>query len=355
MNSSPSSPSLASKSNVTLKQIARELGVSHQLVSFALNDTGRVGDETRARIKETAARMGYQRNGSAMAMKKGRFGSVALLLSHSPTASSLPAGVLHGLMDELQGHDQHLSLFRLSDEELTDESLMPKVLREWMADGMIVDYTHQIPPGLVEIIENHRLPAIWLNANRDTDCVRPDDFGAGQMAARHLLDLGHRHIAYVGYLSGAPHADDHHSLWARREGVRKAVEVAGARFTELPGNNEIGATHAERVAARREWLRLSDRASALVCYATPRVILRAAELENLAIPHDLSLITFGSKPNRATGEDVALDTIVLNDAAVGRQAARLIRRKIERPDQTLPLCQVPCQLVAAGSCGPLAR
>ena len=54
-----------------------------------------------------------------------------------------------------------------------------------MADGMIVNYTHEIPQPMLDVIRAHHTPAVWLNAKLASDCVYPDDLGAAQQADAH--------------------------------------------------------------------------------------------------------------------------------------------------------------------------
>ena len=67
---------------------------------------------------------------------------------------------------------------------------MPRLLTEACSDGLLIDYTHAIPPALLALIERHRIPAVWINSRQPLDCVRPDDEAAGYDATRRLLERG---------------------------------------------------------------------------------------------------------------------------------------------------------------------
>src|SRR5688572_22758476 len=186
--------------SVTIKEIARRTGLSVPTVGNVLGRSGdRYSAETRRRVLEAAAELGYRPNSSARAMRQGRFGCAALILSRSrqQTHSFIPTGLLDGLDNELGRHDMHLTITRLSDEELSHDDFVPKVLRQHMADGMIVNYTHGIPPAMLDLIHAHHTPAVWLNAKLNEDCAYPDDLGAAKAVTEELLKLGHRRIALV--------------------------------------------------------------------------------------------------------------------------------------------------------------
>src|SRR5262245_28817077 len=190
--------------SVTIKEIARRTGLSIPTVGNVLGRAAnRYSAQTRQRVMKAAAELGYKPNASARAMRQGRFGCAALVLSRSKqqTHSHIPSGLLDGLDDELAQHDMHLTVSRLTDEELSTEAFLPKVLRESMADGMIVNYTHEIPPAMLNLIHAHHAPAVWLNAKLGEDCVFPDDHGAARATTKQLIELGHRRIALVHFIA----------------------------------------------------------------------------------------------------------------------------------------------------------
>src|SRR5215470_8292138 len=152
---------------ITIKEIARRTGLSIPTVGNVLGRSAyRYSADTRNRVMQACQELGYKPNASARAMRQGRFGCAALVLSRSKqqTHSHIPPGLLDGLDDALAQHDMHLTVSRLTDEELTSDGFVPKVLRESMADGMIVNYTHDIPQAMLDLIHAHHAPAVWLNA-----------------------------------------------------------------------------------------------------------------------------------------------------------------------------------------------
>jgi DNA-binding LacI/PurR family transcriptional regulator len=191
--------SSASK-RVTVKDVAARAGVGHPSVSVVLNGAKsgmHVAPATRQRILEAAAELDYRPNTSARAMKTGRFGCIGLLTSTEPRRYGVQAELQHGIHDELATHDLNLMLVQAPDASLTDEAVVPRLLREWMVDGLLIGYNVCVPPQMAEIIHRHHIPSVWLNAEQEFDSVRPDDEGGTYAATQHLLQLGHRRIAYV--------------------------------------------------------------------------------------------------------------------------------------------------------------
>jgi LacI family transcriptional regulator len=147
---------------VTLKDVAARAGVGHPTASTVLSNSGSgkyVSDETRLRILRVADELGYQPNQSARTMKTGRFGSVAYLLSSETfRTGGTEDSLLHGIYDTLAEHDKHLMLVKLSDDFLTNETVMPRILREWTVDGLLVGLTTDVPPKMIELVRRHHIP-----------------------------------------------------------------------------------------------------------------------------------------------------------------------------------------------------
>ncbi|BCM92987.1 maltose regulon regulatory protein MalI [Abditibacteriota bacterium] len=360
--SSAASPLLAKSGGerrVTLKDVAAVAGVSHTVVSIILNGAKSTGigisDAARERVVLAAEELGYRRNGSMSAMRSGRFGCVALLLSTDKNTSALPQLVLDGLHDELMEHNVHLSLFRLPDEQLTDPQRLPKILREWMADGMVVDYTFAIPPRLIELIDAYKLPAVWFNTWREFDCVRPDDFSAAKALGEHLLQLGHRQIVYVDFGHDAGDIEvrgekstDHYSAYDRFHGLNSAFEAAGVSM-----HSDVGrvSDFRGRLARIKELLG-THHPTAIVSYGGEGMdsSLMAARDLGIEVPSELSIAGFGSAGMEFLG--VPFTAMIVPEREIGRELARTILQKIEDPEKKFPVSSIPFAFEVGRTCAP---
>jgi len=216
---------------ITMEQIARQANVSRMTVSNVLSGRYKAKRPTAVdraeRIRRIAREMGYRPNAAARAVRSGRFGMIALLLATRRVHSMLPEGLLNGVYAALSESELRLEVAALPDEQFASEQRMPTVLRELAADGMLIDYTGPVPQRTLELIEAHRVPAIWLNVKRPTDCVHPDDYGAGCKATRRLLDLGHQRIGYMDFWHQQSAADSHYSTIDRCRGYEQVMVEAG--------------------------------------------------------------------------------------------------------------------------------
>jgi LacI family transcriptional regulator len=319
---------------VTQKQIAEKMGVSQRLVSYALKGDGTVSEKMREEIRSTALAMGYRPNNSARAIKTGKFGTVALLINAGQPVSSLLEYLLDGIHDELAAHDMHLMLVKLRQEELSSDETGPRLFRELMVDGFLIALNWVVEPEMAQIIRRHNIPSIWLNANGEYDCVRPDDKAAAYQAVQHFVNLGHRRIAYVT----TPH-QQHYSVPDRERGYEEAMREAGLAPQVLCA--DIMASRQEHMAKVRSFLQGNNRPTAMIFYdrETLSATIMAAMEAGLEIPQDLSVLMIGHEGYYSPLFHVDMVTIPFRE--IGCRAVQQLLRKIEQPDELLPTRILP--------------
>ncbi len=331
-------------------ELARHLGVTRLTVHRALTGRAGVGEARRRQVIEAARELGYRPNGAARAVVSGRFNSVALVLSTEGRRSTIFPGLIVGAGDALAEHDMHLTIARLPDEKLTDEAYMPRALREWTVDGLLINYNQEIPEKLVELVERHQIPSVWINSKQPADCVYPDDAGGARDATERLLALGHRRIAFVSFAQPL-----HYSGQDRRDGYEQAMRSAGLcpRFILQPHGGTTATEMGEDVRpAAIEILRRADRPTAIIAYAVREAaaMLHAAAWLHLDVPRDLSLITFAESIQDDTV--MPLSKIWISRVALGRSAVEMLIKKINNPSYPLPPKAMPLNWWQGTTCGP---
>ena len=334
----------------TLKTVAAAAGVSRVVASLVLNGattSARVSETTRARVAAAAERVGYVPCSSGVNLRSGRFGCAALVLSTEANRSSLLSGLLEGIHDGLMAHEMHLTVARLPDERLTDAAFVPKILKQWMSDGLIINYTAEIPRRMVELLRNSGLPSVWLNSVQPRDCVRPDDERAARSATERLIRLGHERIAF------AVHRTSHYSAVDRRRGYERAMRAA--RLAPRVIRYELGARG--WVARARALLSREGAPTAILAHSpfTAQPILHAALASGVAVPDRLSLATFADRAGEdgATGRHVT--TWLLPESGMGRAAVEMLVKKIERPRRRLRSRVLGLTYVEGDTCGAPSR
>lgn len=340
----------------TLQQISAAAGVSTRTVSRILQGPSDAPhrSETRDRVLAAARKLGYRPNAAARAARTGRFNAVAMLLGRRQEQTYLRTGLLDGVYDVLERHDQHLILARIPDEELTDEQYVPKMLREWMADGVLVNYVYGFPARMVELIDRYDLPCVWINDHRADDCIYVDNLGASQVATRKLLELGHQRIAYASLSYAATHdlSEGHYAAADRWKGYEQAMRDTGL----TPGRLSLPSfadrnVWAGEIAAQ---LRSPDRPTAIIAATENDAasVLLGAAMAGLSVPRDLSIVTYAGGLSSTSG--CAIDTMALDRPRMGVEAARMLLQKIENPRTPQPSMAIRFEYRPGSTLGPVS-
>lgn len=326
---------------VTIKHIAIATGLSESTVNHVLKNRAGFRVETKERVLASAKRLGYRPNFFAQGVRSGKFNSVGLLLSEKISRFFLPNEMLGSLHDALAEAHMSLMVTRLPDRALTDHGVVPKVLQQCMVDGLLIDYIANFPAGMIELIHRYRLPVVWINSRQKANAIYPDDLAAGSQAARHLLTLGHRRIAYASIVTW------HYSLEDRRKGIAAAMRGTGCgpQVWAAPDPNfrDLPAFYGRKLRGR-------NRPTAVIAYSLSQAmtIYLAAAKVGLRIPEDLSIVTFNDEPDK----DLGITTLLIPVAAMGRGAVEMILRRIAKPDTNLKPVALPFGFDAGRTCGP---
>jgi LacI family transcriptional regulator len=309
--------------STSLRQIAEASGVSISTASRALLRQSNVRAETRKRVLAAADRFKYRPNLLVRGMQTGRTHTVGVMLRVTdPFYGQIYAGIHDALLavDHVpilvwSGRDPQQArrggvteldqIHRLVDRRVDGVILVPVV------DAASDDYLHEVWDRKIPLVAIDReLPESQANF------VGCDDRAIGQMAAEHLLGLGHRrlgHLAGPGFASTGRH---------RREGFEAAAAAAGAQVvvveepTFMAGHDKAD-----------ELLNRPDRPTAIFAandHLALSVYDAAAQL-GLRVPEDLSVMGCG---NLAYGKSLrpSLTTIDQQPRKIGQQAAQLLLR-----------------------------
>jgi LacI family transcriptional regulator len=328
--------------------IARLLGVSQNTVSLALRGSERISADLRLKVTEAADRLGYSPSMAGLAMVTGSFSSLALVVGTDPDRSNLTLDLLRGMLDGSVARQRHLQVAKFSDLQYADEHDAPRLFRELSADGLLVNYHWGAPPALDRLIQRHRLPAVWLNALREHDCVRPDDHGAGARCVRELLAAGARKPAWIDFSMSQERMSrgQHYSFVDRAEGYRIAAEAAGIepRIFRPPYDPPY-----------RDYQKLADELVA----AGPEIDGFAANGLDSAIALLLALRGQGRQPGPGTHFIICADrpawsltgglpTLLVPHHAMGRRAVDLLLERIANPEERSPTEVLPFGFFAGG-------
>ncbi len=277
---------------VRLKDIAARAGVSVMTVSKCLRDQRDISAATKARIQQLAREMGYVPDIAAKQFRSRATKLFGLVIS----AATNPIYSRIVMAIEERAHELGYELiFAHSLNQLEREE---KVIRRLLArrvEGLFITPVYRLRPTapVYEEIRRARVPTVILG-HRGLFCsdfanIETDDITASYDVAKHLIDFGHKRIAYFTGSPVSPQAQE------RYEGYRRAVRDAGLELDDRLVFN-AGGTIEEGEKAALQLLNEHPGATAvqavndLVAIGAANVLLN----QGLRIPHDVSVAGFGN-------------------------------------------------------------
>src|SRR3954451_11213738 len=270
-----------------IKDVAREVEMSTATVSRALRGLPGVSEETRDRVRETARRLGYVPSPSAAGLASGQTRTVAVIVPR--VTQWFFAAIVQGAEEVLRERGYDLLLYNLAGDASARHRVSETSLLTKRVDAVLV---LSLKPNTHELGRLSQLgrPVTIIGADMPGwATVRIDDHEAAATATRHLLELGHQRIAYLG---GATEGVlDFTAPSARLAGYRRTLEGAGVRLrTELEADGEF--TVAGGQLAAEQLLRLQPPPTAIFAASDEMAIgaLRAARALGVRVPEDLSVI-----------------------------------------------------------------
>ena len=197
---------------VGLKQLAETLGVDVSTVSRALRNDARVKSETRERVRDEAARLGYRPNAAAQALRGGRTGRVAVLLSppQQRFASPVFQELLATLARRLGDVSMSLAVFAAQTRSEAPD-IIRSIVEDKLADGIVLGRTLVDDPR-VDYLRERAFPFVTFGRTAHDDkhsWVEIDYREAGMLAAQALADSKPDRLTIVSALSGQRFADNY--------------------------------------------------------------------------------------------------------------------------------------------------
>jgi DNA-binding LacI/PurR family transcriptional regulator len=333
----------------TISDVAALAGVSPAAVSKVFNGTGSISTATEARIREAARKLNWTPSATAVALRTAKSQTIGLVLNRQSQTSALSATsaeLITGLESVLSEHDYGLLLHLFTREQGEEAALYRRLADSRRVDGIVLTDS-SIGDQRYTLMRDLHMPAVLVGVPWQADPIPhlPDDGDGGlSEVAGHLLELGHRRIAYIG----GP--EDRVQAGARRTGFERALAAGGVLASPVLAATSY--SPAEAAAFTRELVTLADRPTAIVYGNDTMAIagMRAARDAGLSIPGDLSIVGYdGSSLSEWT--EPQLTTVQRNVVQRGRVAAALLLRQLgEHVDGDFELA--PPHLVVRDSTAP---
>lgn len=333
----------------TLSAVAARAGVSTSTASRLLN--GAVGSGFSAsaavqqRVRLAAQALGYRRRGPAAPAG----GTMAMLcVAGDPQVGRLDEAVLHGLASGFAAEGIRLEIAMLGESGQEATSSLAALAQRSELIGLILDYTHRIPPALDLAVRRLDRPFVWLNAGLAEDSANFADEVAAADLTRAFIAHGHRQIVFLDLFHDAVSlAWDHYSARQRQAGYQGAMREAGLRaVVRRPAHRPEGPS-AWRAWCREQAALVAGGVTGFIgCGGEGDFVLAELLVRGLRLGTDVSFATFAPDTPVCCGWTVA--HMRLDRQALGRAAATQLLLR-QRPTTSVT---VAATLVVAETLGP---
>jgi DNA-binding LacI/PurR family transcriptional regulator len=317
----------------TIKDIARMAGVSHSTVSRALRGYPAIAPATRSRIKQVAIELGYIPNTMARGLKTSRSHVLGVIVHR--VVDPFFGEVLQGIEEVLQAEGYSLFL-TASQRNPQRENAIVQAMAERRVDGVII-CSSQASDEHLRQLETFKLPVVLLN-NEATQTsaysVYHDDVYGSARLTRHLIELGHTRIGYLGN-ARARRTTEERLLGFTREMTAADLEVAPELIVEgpngLPDGGAVGV---------QPFIALAERPTAIICFNDMVAIgaMQALQRAGICVPEACSVTGFDNIELSAYVVP-ALTTFDQPKYELGRQAARLMLHLLDRHNGEAPAAE----------------
>lgn len=305
-----------------LEEVARQAGVSPITVSRVIRNHPSVRPATAERVRQVIDELGYIPNAAARGLKQSRSGLIALVVTN--LTSPFFADVARGADDATREAGLTLLLINSNDEP-EHESAILRVIGEHRVDGIVLVPSPKAAESIAGKIPS-TMPLVlfdWKAPGVEADIVRCDVRSAARDLTAHLIEQGHRRLAFVGGLPGLPPWGD------RVAGYRDALDAAGIPFDDqmiVDGHFRT----VDGVSAVETLLALEERPTAIIA-ANAQVslgVLEAISAHRISVPEEIEIATMDD-PLPITSFWQRLPCVVQPGYEMGKAAVKLLIARLE--------------------------
>ena len=327
----------------TIKDVAQKAGVSIATVSLVLHNHERISPATKKKVLKAIKELDYHPSRSAAGLVTKKTGNIGFILTDDHFLKTEPfyTRIFLGTEFVTRGNEYYVLLATI-DRDFKEGSVMPRFIRERSVDGIIIN------------LASYHLPTVFVDffpINGDHNVVLIDNLKGGYQATKHLIDLGHHEIGFIG-------ADiKHPSILERLNGYRQALQNAGIEIKNenIDTNEDYPARQNGYDAAQRLFNKNKNITAIFACNDAMAIgVMHYASDKGVNIPDDLSLVGF---------DDVEADlflnppltTIRVPKIELGTEAMQLLADVIKNKNMNYRKMLVPIELIIRKSTKELTR
>ncbi|MFZ3071178.1 MAG: LacI family DNA-binding transcriptional regulator [Anaerolineaceae bacterium] len=332
--------------NITVNEVAKKAGVSTATVSRVINNNKGVSGTLQARVRMAIDELGYRPNRSAHHLRSGKVKRIGVLFAdiRNPFFTSVLAGI-----ENILYQAEYVLLLGNSNEDRKIEQMhLQAFIDEGVAGIILASVSNNIKQ--YQQVLNAGIPILAIDRcseNLKVDTISINNVQAAKEATEHLINLGHRKVAFIG---GPKHIS---TSRLRQLGYQQAIdehsdmkaEIATGDFRQEGGYR-----------AMLELLSKPDRSSAVLVANNLMTLgaLQAIIEKKIHVPEEIALVGFDDMP-WSTSLEPSLTVVSQPTYEMGKIAARLLLDRIQNPDHPIQNITLETKLIVRESCGGLKK
>ena len=327
---------------VTLQDVADAVGVSRSTVSLVLSNHPRISEETRQRVQDSVDKLGYVYDRRAASLRTKQSFTVGLIITDIKNRfyAELTSGIENTLAEA-----NYIALLGSTTDRMENQERLLATMRELRADGIILCPARGTPPESI-VRFSRQLPTILITrylAGIDVDYVGIDNELGARRATEHLIERGHRRIAFIGGSNDSS---------ARQDRLRGLISILEKHRIPLDPCLMVTSAVTRNAGYRaiQQVASIANPPTAVLCYNDEVAFgvmlgLRSCGLEP---GRDVAVVGFDDV-NEASLWNPPLSTVSATPTQMGQQAANLLLKRIEQPDRPTQQMILPSTLIIRAS------
>lgn len=321
----------------TLGSVAKEAGVSIPTVSQVMRGTGRISEQTRAKVLTAAKKLHYVPDARAASMRSGENREIGFVINQ--ISNPFNAEVVRGVSDLLEIDGYLVSVLDARDDTVRQARHLQAFIRNGRG-GLLWLPALDTPPETCELLRAHKIPTVtFLRRARggafDHVGIRNSDATAS--ATRHLIELGHRKVAYLGgdVMTGVRRN--------RIDGYKKAMSEASLSklvIWDSRDNKQAG------LLAMQSLRQQHPEVTGIVCNGDMVALgaCLALQRDGLTPGEAVSIVGFDDVQDAAVATP-PLTTMAVSPYELGKRLGRVLLERIEEPLAPLTTSEISAELI----------
>jgi len=327
----------------TIREVAAKANLSIATVSLFLNNSSKVGGETRKKIQRVIDELGYTPRRSARGLASKLSGNIGFIVSedHFTQAEPFYTRIFLGTEFEARDHEYYILLTTVA-RQFSNRQSIPRFLLEGNVDGIIL--AGRIDERFVDHIEKLGLPIIMIDfqfPRRRLSSVQIDNRAGIVQAVYHLTANAHTRIAFLGGDVGHP------SVAERIAAYREALEDTRIGYDDrLVMTDETNTTTYNGYHAAEQLLQRGAQPTAIIAANDAMAIgcMQFLKSKGLRVPEDVAVVGFDDI-EMSSHVDPRLTTVRVRKEELGRVAVQRLVESIKSKSSSVITVHVPVELV----------